>query len=321
MKICFLIKNLRGNGANRVNTIYANELSKRGNTVVIFIENFIESNYVLNENIKLLCIRKFKEVSYQFDFCISTFYSNHKYLKYCKKESRIQLIQDNYYRYLSITDSRKKIIDNAINDKSVLKIVPSNYLKEYYKDKNVSCYVVENAINNNVFYLDKKIKKKETRIIVEGFIDRPYLNVKTAYSVIPKRYKIWGLSFKDHINMDYDKMFVNIKTDNKLNYIFNSCAFILELEKNEGFNLVLLESMATGCIVITTNCGGHMDYCIHLENSIILNKIEELEYYLDLVRNNSELKNKLIQNGIKTAKKYSWENSISKFENVLKLKK
>lgn len=87
----------------------------------------------------------------------------------------------------------------------------------------------------------------------------------------------------------------------------------------EGFSLTVLEAMASGCAVISTNCGGTDEYIVDGENALFVPikdsiSIEKKVLALSLDEN---LTNKLAKNGQITAKKYSYDNMYKQFINLL----
>lgn len=318
MTICFIIKDLRTNGANRVIVNYANELQKNGHSVVCFIEYeaFYPTEFALNCQIK--SIASLVTHNHYYDIVISTFYSNHIFLSTIGASVKIQFIQDNYFRYGEKSIKRKKQIENCLFDKTTKKIVVSNYLCDFYNNIGVESDVISNGVDFSLFYYDSQYKSKNSSktVLIEGLIDRPYLNVKKAYTLIPNSFEIWGLSTKPHCIPTCKKMFVNPpQTD--LKKIYNGANYLLELEENEGFNLVLLEAMACGCVVLTTPCGGHMDFCRRMINSIIIEQDSDVAYFLKLLSQDSKLYNQISENAKLTSQDYSLESSYKKLNRLV----
>ncbi len=88
----------------------------------------------------------------------------------------------------------------------------------------------------------------------------------------------------------------------------------------EGFSLVVLEAMKSGCAVVSTNCGGVDEYGIDGEN-ILFVPIKDSKTITKAVLNlikNEQLLNGLSKNGIITAEKYSYENMYNGFISLFK---
>ena len=114
---------------------------------------------------------------------------------------------------------------------------------------------------------------------------------------------------------EYGVPYSHVFLDNYLDIV--ECYNILDLyiitSRSEGGPKALLESLATGVPLVTTNMGMVPDIVEHGFNGLVaeVDDINQLyEYTLELIRNRN-LRNNLINNGLKMIHKYSWEN-ISK---------
>lgn len=88
---------------------------------------------------------------------------------------------------------------------------------------------------------------------------------------------------------------------------------------SEGFGNPILEAMACGCAVVSTDCGGPSDiikdgvngFLVDIGNSgAMAHKIERL--YKD-----DKLRNHMCANAIKTVESYSWPKAVDKLEGYL----
>jgi glycosyltransferase involved in cell wall biosynthesis len=64
--------------------------------------------------------------------------------------------------------------------------------------------------------------------------------------------------------------FFSPKSEKEMSKFYQSCDFLLSCSISEGFNLPVLEAMATGCIVVCTNDGGVTDFIDNKINGFIL---------------------------------------------------
>ena len=81
------------------------------------------------------------------------------------------------------------------------------------------------------------------------------------------------------------------------------------MSKSEGFSLPILEAMACGCTVATVDMGGN-DFCRWGENCIYPDQIP-------LVLKNDSERERLANNAVKTASKFSWDNSAKQLLNFI----
>jgi len=101
--------------------------------------------------------------------------------------------------------------------------------------------------------------------------------------------------------------------------IYNACHLWISTSINEGFGLPILEAMACGVPVIWYPSRGLEEYLIHEKNCMIIsNKVQAAETIKTLL-NDKKLYSKLSENGFDLAKRFTWDDTISKFEGVLKL--
>jgi glycosyltransferase involved in cell wall biosynthesis len=89
---------------------------------------------------------------------------------------------------------------------------------------------------------------------------------------------------------------------------------------SEGFGLPVLEAMACGCAVVSTNCGGPQDIIKDGENGFLVNvgDVEQIVDKINQLLDDEELRRRFVTNSKETLKKFSWENSIHKLENALR---
>jgi glycosyltransferase involved in cell wall biosynthesis len=90
--------------------------------------------------------------------------------------------------------------------------------------------------------------------------------------------------------------------------------------RSEGFGLPILEAMACGCAVVATDCGGPRDIIKDRENGFLveIGNVDDIVHKVRLLLENEDLRRRIVERGMETAKRFSWDASISKLEGVLK---
>lgn len=201
-------------------------------------------------------------------------------------------------------------------------------LEEKFGRKSI---VIPNSIDNEIFYEKKDIKENMTDvryILMMGnetfrfkgleLIVSAVQKVKEVYPDI-KLYWVTPMHSSGNWESVVDCIFVS-PSQEKIAALFRNATIFVSASKFESFSLPVLEAMATACPVISTKNVGVLEYGIEDEN-IVFTKIDDedsLFQKIILVLNNSELRVKISKNGLVTAQKYSWKNSIMQLSDYLK---
>lgn len=101
-----------------------------------------------------------------------------------------------------------------------------------------------------------------------------------------------------------------------LPYIYNGAFTFLYTSLRESFGIPLLEGMACGTPVITSNTSSMPE--IGGKNAALINpeSSDEIVAMMLKIENNSDFRNEVINNGLERAKLFSWKNTAT---NLLKL--
>jgi glycosyltransferase involved in cell wall biosynthesis len=88
---------------------------------------------------------------------------------------------------------------------------------------------------------------------------------------------------------------------------------------SEGCPNPLLEAMACGCAVVSTDCGGPSDIIKDGVNGFLA-QVGDTETMVDkivLLYRDEQLRNRICANAMKTVKKFSWPKAVDKLESYL----
>lgn len=267
-----------------------------------------------------------------------------------------------------------KFKDNELNHLRSLDrtVVCSEWAKEIALKHNLgnTCYVVPLGVDTSIFYpqenapktkgtrflnIGKWEKRKGHDILIEAFCkafepsDDVYLTMHCYNPFLsnPQNYNdgnaSWANLYKN--NKLGDKITVNnYKTSflQPVADIINAADCCVFPSRAEGWNMPLLEAMACGKKVITTNYSAHTEYCT-ADNALLINidelepahdniwfhgegewacidepQIDQLIEHMRAVHREKQQGGGVFNNeGLKTAAKYSWNNTVSLLEKVL----
>lgn len=101
--------------------------------------------------------------------------------------------------------------------------------------------------------------------------------------------------------------------------IYNRCRIWLLTSRTEGLPGVVLEAMACGCVVISTDNDGSLEILRHDENGVIVPRGDRAAFLreIDRVLHDDELARRLAQNALATVQTFTWERAADKMEAVI----
>lgn len=221
----------------------------------------------------------------------------------------------------------------------VKNITVSTHLFNLFKEKfnRVSEYV-PNSIDHKIFKL-RKLYDNNTKSIL--FIGNPWHPLKgfeflaSAIVAIQKsKYRIQNLKLNivigyrtENINKIQEELskeldcIVEIKeklSSEKIAEVIRHSSVVVCTSWYEGFSMPLLEAMASGVPVITTNNMGAESFCVHEKNSFIVkyNDIENfIKYLLDILNTQINLK-PILRNAYRTSLEFNEYNSLNALINA-----
>jgi glycosyltransferase involved in cell wall biosynthesis len=163
----------------------------------------------------------------------------------------------------------------------------------------------------------------------------PYKNLQrliTAFSALPKRndYELWLAGPYDkrysplleiqtqELGINHLVKFLNYVPYDELPIIINQAIALVFPTLWEGFGLPVLEAMACGTPVITSNISSLPE--VAGDAAILINPyhIEEITAAMKMIINDSEIRKQLSKQGLKRVNQFSWEKTGLATVEVLK---
>jgi glycosyltransferase involved in cell wall biosynthesis len=93
---------------------------------------------------------------------------------------------------------------------------------------------------------------------------------------------------------------------------------LLMPSKVEGFGLVLIEAMASGVPVVAAAAGGALDVVTDDQDGLLVNDAAQFAGALSMLRDDPELRNRLIQGGLRTVReKFTWDVVLPQYRQLL----
>ena len=213
-------------------------------------------------------------------------------------------------------------------------ITISSYTKQLIAENNPTAKitVAYPGVNLSIFKTRKNnsySQKKKVMIILRGSNYKgdelalkalKNVNKKIPIHVIFVGNKRFVSHYSKIIKLDFKYTVFSNVSDEVLAELYSSSDAFLYTSYVEGFGLPPLEAMACGTPVVMTDNKGSRDYAVNGFNALISQPgdVKSLVDNLLKVLQDDKLRDRLIENGLETAKKFTWEKTVENFEKALK---
>lgn len=134
--------------------------------------------------------------------------------------------------------------------------------------------------------------------------------LKAWQSLGDEKPKMWLFGIEpDMAKLDPNIKYYTKPSNEEVNKLYNQATVFVQTSRHEGFSLPILEAMAAGCPVICTDAHGNQDFCKDGKNCLMVDHddVEGLSKKIKRLLKDKNLQISLSREGIKTAKKYSWD--------------
>ena len=300
-------------------------LKKHGYDVTaININDETKNDSIVTEGTDSLLVVPYKRTEFlaYIDTMVATMWLTLKYAReYANCKDIKYLVQSMETGFYKPGQYEKRMANSTYNNIfNVDYLTISKWCKTWLKeDFLVDAKYAPNGIDLAKFKEVKRKKYDKIRILIEGNSKDFYKNVDESFKIVEKldksKYEISYLSYEKEPKKWYhvDNFYHKIPHD-EVAKIYQNHDVLIKTSILESFSYPPLEMMATGGLVLALPNGGNSEYLKDEYNCLLYKQgdIEEAVEKLERLVADKKLQEKLITNGIKTAKEYSWENIENK---------
>lgn len=245
-----------------------------------------------------------------------------KYFNCEHKKYLVQNMETGFYKHGEF--ERKKANSTYCNIFNIEYLTISKWCQNWLKeDFDTECKYAPNGIDLSIFPVRKREFKGKIKILIEGNCKDFYKNVDESFKITNEldqdKYEIHYLSYEKEPKSWYkvDKFYHKVPHD-EVGKIYNECDILIKTSILESFSYPPLEMMATGGFVVALQNGGNKEYLKDMENALIYEQgnIKEAIEKIELLEKDKKLREKLRENGLKTARERDW-NKIE--DQIMKL--
>jgi glycosyltransferase involved in cell wall biosynthesis len=188
----------------------------------------------------------------------------------------------------------------------------------FLKQKNIEAI---NIINKNIILNINTISPRKNIInIIKSFNNVADKDDNAILIISGKKGWKYNDVFKEYNKSPFKNkiFFLDYVPDNIISDLYNISSIFIYPSFYEGFGLPILEAQACGCPVITSNVSSMPE--VAGKGAILVNpyNINEISKAMRNVLTDKELKYKLIKEGFKNIKRFSWKKCARETLNVYK---
>ncbi len=260
--------------------------------------------------------KKYPKILCHIDKMIASLWSTLYYcLDYRNVDKIAYLVQNYETNFMDYGNYMKQLANSTYSIDKVEYLTISKWCEEWLiNDFERKVKYVPNGIKLEQFPIVERKFNGKIKILVEGNSDDYYKNVDESFKIIEKldksKYEINYLSYQGEPKKWYyvDKFLHKVPYD-EVGKIYGSCDILIKSSILESFSYPPLEMMATGGIAVVAPNEGNIEYLKDNENCLLYEQgnITDAVKKIESIRKNKELRNKLIEGGLRTAKSREWK--------------
>jgi glycosyltransferase involved in cell wall biosynthesis len=196
----------------------------------------------------------------------------------------------------------------------------SGWNRDRLRELGLDAEIVAPGINLDLFR-PLEIERRPDQILALGR-SNPLKNLPltlAAHRALPEprpQLRLFGI--EPELGRAPDVVYELKPSDERVNELYNEAAVFLQTSMHEGFCLPALEAMAAGAAVVCTDAHGNRDYCSDGVNCLMPEPdVNSVTQALQRVLDDPELRERLGNQGRRTAADYAWERRIDELERFL----
>ncbi|WP_188741999.1 glycosyltransferase family 4 protein [Agromyces bauzanensis] len=187
----------------------------------------------------------------------------------------------------------------------------AGYQQGELADVGVHATVISSGYDAEVFKPLEDVERDSGTVLALGrsFFQKNFEQTRRAWRLLGKdRPQLLLFGSEPGILEDDRTEYVVRPSDAAVNVLYNRATVFVQTSLHEGFGLPLIEAMAAGCPVITTDSHGNRDFCIPGENCVLVEQhdVEGLARAVRELLADPAERDRLRAAGLKTAERYAW---------------
>ncbi len=323
IKIIFVLQTMGMSGGIKIVFEHASRLAERGFNVEVWGMDWHGRPWEMNEQVKIRTFKNYERMTIALEkeeaIKVATWWETAfpVWLASVKKGIPVYFIQEfETWFYPGDVVAQASVV--ACYRKEFKNMTTSKYNLGEIKSLGLTATAIPCGYDDTNYKQLKGVSREANVLLAVGrrFFQKNFKMTFEAWkSLGEKRPDMWLFGIeKDMQKMDKRIAYFEKPSNEEVNKLYNQATVFVQTSRHEGFSLPILEAMAAGCPVICTDAHGNRDFCFSGKNCLIVehDDVEGLSQAIKRVFRDKQLRERLSQEGVKTAKKYNWSRVIDK---------
>jgi glycosyltransferase involved in cell wall biosynthesis len=192
----------------------------------------------------------------------------------------------------------------------------SRWSRDRLRELGLDPALIPPGIDHDNFRPLDDIEKRDDVVLAIGR-SNPLKNLALtidAWRCLGLRPELWMFGIEPELAPDGARYFES-PSDPGVNELFNQATVFVQTSTHEGFCLPLLEAMAAGTPVVSTDAHGNRDFCRDGVNCLLVDADpESVAAALRRLLAEPDLRQRLSEEGMRTAAEYRWERRMDEVD-------
>lgn len=195
--------------------------------------------------------------------------------------------------------------------REMIAVTEATYQRGELAEVGVTATLIRNGYDPSVFReLPGWLRESDTVVALgRSFFQKNFAMTARAWRSLPApRPTLLLFGTEPDVLVDEGVEYVERPSDAEVNELYNSAAVFVQTSRHEGFCLPILEAMAAGTPVVTTDSHGNRDFCIDGVNCVMVPQDDDraLAEALRALLADPDERARLASAGLETAQRYRW---------------
>ena len=218
-------------------------------------------------------------------------------------------------------------VDHALSLPLIKVAVSRHTAEDLARRGHADVFHVPNGVDTSMYRVTRPPADRDPHRVAMNYVDKPSKDPAAGIAALEKARQaipdlsavLFGIGGAPERLPSFASYEQRLSTDALVRDVYNDCAIFLCSSRIEGFGLPGAEAMASGCAVVTTDCGGVTDYAKHEQTALLSPPGDAGALAENIVRlaSDEDLRQRIVSSGLEEVRRLDWSTASESFERII----